>query len=282
MTLCVHCEENEAAPNAKLCPIDARALTNLLQQVPALLEELDVALTRQAKLRPVKGLAVVDKVDLPFNLGAAEVARDIRAFLAPWVRFVQRGTGAEYSGATSTAAMARGLYNYAGWIIAQPQATDLLAELQATVEDVRRVIDTRLEKVFVGSCRSVWDKDGNRQPVCTEQLYAPSHRDDTTCPKCGTVHSVKSRRAQSIAAAENRVLPPQTIARALTRHGQPLDVERIYNWVKRGLLHPAAHHPQTRRKLYRLGDVLDVMVATDASPHNPRKALTDLHERKAA
>jgi hypothetical protein len=24
------------------------------------------------------------------------------------------------------------------------------------------------------------------------------------------------------------------------------------------------------------------MVATDASPHNPRKALTDLHERKAA
>jgi hypothetical protein len=143
------------------------------------------------------------------------------------------------------------------------------------VEDVRGIIDLKLERVFVGSCRSVFNADGDRQPVCPEQLYAPARNVEFTCGKCGTVHHVKTRQQQAVAAAENRVLPPQTIARALTRNGQPLGVERIYNWVKRGLLTPAALDQTTKRKLYRLGDVLDVMVATDASPHNPRKALAD-------
>ncbi|QAY16192.1 helix-turn-helix DNA binding domain protein [Arthrobacter phage Sonali] len=275
MATCQHCEVNPVQDDRTLCAIDAAALGRLLASIPAMLDELDVALTRQANLRPVRGGAVpTDAVDLPYNLGAAETARDIRAMLLPWVRLVQTRTGAEYvMGSTSTAALARGLYNYRGWLVRQPEATDLLAALQASLEEVRKVIDLRLEKVFVGSCRSVYDSEGIRQPVCQEHLYAPSRNSEVTCGKCGTVHNIKSRQKQAIAQAENRILPPQVIARALTRNGQPLDVERLYNWVKRGLLKPAALDSSTKRKLYRVGDVLDVMVATDLSPHNPRKVL---------
>lgn len=277
MADCLHC----TAPikdDRTLCPADAKALGLLLSQVPGILEELDVALTRQARLRPVRGLTVVDAVEMPYNVSAAEEARKIREFLLPWVRLVQTRTGAEYRAAVGTPALARGLYNYAAFLTLQPEAAALLEGLQQIVEDVRRIIDVRIEKVFVGSCRSVFNADGDRQPVCTEHMYAPARNVEFTCGKCGTVHDVKSRQRQAIAASENRVMGPQMIARALTRNGEALNVERLYNWVKRGLLKPAALDPLTGRKLYRVGDVLDVMVATDASPHNPRKALQEMRD----
>lgn len=277
MAECLHCTAS-LTDDRTLCPADATALGALLSHVPGILAELEVTLTRQARLRPVRGLAVVDAVEMPYNVSAAEEARKIREFLLPWVRLVGRRTGAEYMPASSTPALARGLYNYAGWLTRQPEAADLLVGLQGIVEDVRSVIDLRLEKVFVGSCRSVFNADGERQPVCSEHMYAPARNVEFTCGKCGTVHDVKSRQRQAIAASENRVMPPQMIARALTRNGEPLNVERLYNWVKRGLLVPAALDPVTKRKLYRVGDVMDVMVATDASPHNPRKALAEMRD----
>lgn len=274
MAPCQHCT---APADAVLCHPCTDALTELLAHVPGILEELDVALTRQAKLRPVRGLAIVDPVSMPYNVSAAEQARDVRSLLLPWVTRIREELGINVRpGHTGTAALARGLQNYTGFIRRMDGAAGFLWDLRAMVEDVRRVIDVRVEKVFVGTCRSVFNADGDRQPVCPEHLYAPSRNVEFTCGKCGTVHDVKSRQKQAIAASENRVLPPQMIARALTRNGEPLNVERLYNWSKRGLLKPAATDPTTGRKLYRVGDVLDVMVATDASPHNPRKALGEL------
>lgn len=280
MTECQHCGAS-TRPDHPLCPVDTAMLHTLLSQLPGILDELDVALTRQAKLRPVKGAAVQDAVELPFNLSAAEAARDIRTLLLPWVRAVHLGTGVAYQPRTSTAALARGLWNWRQWLGRHHEADRLLAGLQYTVGSVRAIIDTRVEKVFVGSCRSVFNSEGERQPVCPEHMYAPARNTEFTCARCGTKHDVKNRQQQAIAAAENRVLPPQTIARALTRNGQALSVERLYNWSKRGLLKPAALDPTTKRKLYRVGDVLDVMVATDVSPHNPRKALAAIQEDAA-
>lgn len=262
-----------------LCASCEHALGVLLSHIPGVLEELDIALTKQAKLRPVKGAAAVDAVELPFNLSAAEAARDIRTMLLPWVRKVHLGTGAPYQPKTSTAALARGLWNYRAWLSEHHEAHLLLEDLKTVVEPVRAIIDTRVEKVFIGSCRSVVNADGERQPVCPEHMYAPARNVEFTCGKCGTVHQIKSRQKQAIAAAENRVLPPQTIARALTRNGQALTAERIYNWSKRGLLAHAAIDRTTGRKLYRVGDVLDIMVAAAVNPNNPRKALA---ERNAA
>lgn len=276
MAPCQHCT---APADAVLCHSCTDALTDLLAHVPGILEELDVALTRQAKLRPVRGLAVVDAVSMPYNVSAAEQARDLRAVLLPWVTRIRDDLGINVRpGHTSTAALARGLQNYTGFIRRMEGAEGLLWDLRETVEKVRRVIDVRIEKVFVGSCRSVFNADGERQPVCSEHMYAPARNVEFTCGKCGTVHDVKSRQKQAIAASENRVLAPQMIARALTRNGEPLNVERLYNWVKRGLLQPAALDPVSKRKLYRVGDVLDVMVATDASPHNPRRALDEMRD----
>jgi hypothetical protein len=271
---CQHCTA-PVRDDRTLCPTDATALATLLSMLPAMLDELDVALTRQARLRATRGLAIADAVELPYNLGAAEQADKIRVFLLPWVRLVGTRTGAEYMPAHSTPALARGLFNYREWLTRQPEAADLLYGLQLLVEDVRSVIDLRIEKVFVGSCRSIFNADGDRQPVCPEHMYAPARNVEFTCGKCGTVHNVKDRQGQALAASENRVMSPQMAARSLTRNGEPLSVERLYNWAKRGLLQPAAIDKTTGRKLYRLGDVLDVMVATDASPHNPRKALTE-------
>lgn len=277
--LCGYCDATPATQPTTLCTTHGHGLTTLLRQVPSILDELDTSMTRQAKLRPTRGLAAVEPVDLPFNLNAADSANRVRAMLLPWVRFVHAGTGAGYNDAISTPALARGLSLYAGWILQQPEAGKLLDELKAMVEDVRGVIDLRIERVFVGTCKSIFDGDGNRQSTCPEQLYAPASREETTCPRCKATHHVKDRQKKALAAAQNRVLPPQMIARALTRKGEVLDVERIYNWSKRGLLKPASVDPRTKRKMYRLGDVMDVMAACDASPHNPKKAL---EERLAA
>ena len=277
MAECQYCEST-VRDDRTLCPVCTAFLHTLLSQVPGILEELDVALTRQARLRPVKGAAVLDAVELPYNLSAAEAARNIRTMLLPWVRVVHVGTGAPYQPKTSTAALARGLWNWRAWLSRHHEAGRLLTELTGVVEDVRRIIDTRVEKVFVGSCRSIFNSEGERQHACPEHMYAPARNVEFTCGKCGTVHHVKTRQQQAIAASENRVLPPQTIARALTRNGEALSVERLYNWVKRGLLKPAAIDPTSKRKLYRVGDVRDVMIATDASPNNPRKALTEMRD----
>lgn len=275
-TPCLSCT---APADATLCHPCTDALSEVLSHVPMLVSELDTVLAGEANLRPTRGQSPAEPVQMPYDVAAAECAAELRSVLLPWVHAVRDQLGINVRpGHTSTKAFARGLQNYVGFIRRMAGAEALLLDLQVMVEKVRRVIDARPEQVYVGSCRSTFNGEGERQHPCPGQLYAAKGHSETTCRTCGTGHKVEARRRAAMAAVEHQVLSPQLIANALTRNGEPLNAERIYNWVKRGLLTPAGLHPKSGRKLYRVSDVRAVLAACEASPNNPRKALAEMRD----
>lgn len=137
----------------------------------------------------------------------------------------------------------------------QPEASQLHAAVVDVLERVTRVIDRPGELVAAGAC-------GNELPdgaLCPRALYADPAEDHVTCPACEFRWKVAERRAWLLTSAQDSLGTAATISAALTRLDQPVTVDRIYQWKRRGRL--AQHGTDaTGAPLYRLGDVVDLLV----------------------
>lgn len=90
---------------------EIQKLVTLLREIPEIVEELAVTLTRQDCLG--KGGAKVSMGEreqpLPFNVNASEVSDDLHNTLVGWVRHVCESRVLDYTGSTSTIGLARWL-----------------------------------------------------------------------------------------------------------------------------------------------------------------------------
>lgn len=107
--------------------------------------------------------------------------------------------------------------------------------------------------------------------VCGHRLYAPRDTRTLKCEGCGSFWDVRARRQQLVRAAEDELAPVAVIAHlAALWIGEPSvsKVEgRIRIWVHRKRI----RHVTTKvidgrdRKVYRVGDVLDLLTDTPTS-----------------
>ena len=104
---------------------------------------------------------------------------------------------------------------------------------------------------------------------CDRDLYAVPGADAVWCPTCRTKHSVQERRAILLEEARETLLPLTTIAQVCVTllEGEP-SVERLFkridNWVRRGKVEDygvRVLHDRRPHRVYRLGDVLDMLVS---------------------
>lgn len=90
---------------------EIKKLVALLREIPEIIEELSITLTRQDCLG--KGGAKVSMGEreqpLPFDVNASEVSDDLHNTILGWVRHVCESRGLDYTGATSTIGLARWL-----------------------------------------------------------------------------------------------------------------------------------------------------------------------------
>lgn len=230
------------------CKADVR---NALGNTTELVEDLTLTMSKQRRFgSPIGGSRSAEQ-PLPFNLVAGNVLRDLHHELLAVVHSCQRSHVPSYGyphqpGGTSSS-MARWLLWRLDGMAAQPWAADTLRLVQVSARGVG-VIDSPATRTFAGPCDD-----------CGHDLYARAGKQHVTCHNCGLTYDLAARRRWLLGMVHDRLATATEVARALTSLELPVTAERIRQWKHRGRLAPLAHDPLDR-PLYRVGDVVDLLV----------------------
>lgn len=262
--MCGVCEE--PVPDAgSICHGDARRLALMLRDVPALARELDVTVTRRAKVAHRAGPAravELDPVRVDFDVRASAALDHLGGMLRGWAVNLAEDIdrNAPPGGRNVVAGYALWIAARIGDVRLRPWAPDMFAEVTDAVREATRAIDAPPDLAFMGHCPGAYDTGEG----CTAELWAPPGTPVGRCRECGTEVDFAELRAAYVADAAHVLAPAPVIARAFTSQGQALTVERVRQWRHRGLVAPVDRDPATGRDLFRLGDVAEVLARMDA------------------
>lgn len=228
-----------------------------LAQVPALVTELDVTLSRQARIggggdgKMGKGWA---REKLPINVGAAAAAWDLEQTLTIWAR--------EMSGnpVATTVHASHVLLLHVNEIRRHPDVAHMIEKITQVITKARHAIDKPAERFFVGPCWATYPDEEGREVTCIADLYAKPRAEAVICkvPECATEHQVAERRALLLDKARDRLFPVREAAQMMGDVGGiKVTEDRIRGYLRRGRL---AYHPIGDKRGIRLGDLLTVVI----------------------
>lgn len=151
---------------------------------------------------------------------------------------------------------------------------ELWQEVHDLVAQVRRIVDRRPDRCYLGVCSvhlDTLDGGGDAHPgfppqpiYCDADLYAVDGYDTVTCRACGTVHGVPERRRILLDAVDDQLGTAAEIARALAAYADvELKVERLRQWYSRGQIAQYAPRDGDRWPRYRVGDVRELLNPTN-------------------
>lgn len=216
---------------AVLCADCTDKLDRALGDIGSLLEDLDTALTRQAKKRPARGNHARDDSPLPYDVGASKAGGDLKAVLVGWARLVSDERGAGLTCRDDSSSIADWLLHHVTWLSRHDAAADAYSEIVGAVNNIRRTIDIAPDTSYIGPCYAVVEG-----VECDETLYAIEGRETVQCRTCGTTWDPKARTLETLRHAETVAQDATTLSRSFALRGIALDTERIKKWGQRGHL----------------------------------------------
>lgn len=210
-----------------LCRDDSAAVLGMLAAVPQLLDQLDVAISRQAKVgsggKAGKGSTHERN---PINFGALD-ARD------------QLLTEVAIAGDDIDA------------IRRDPEAARIVVRLGRAVKNAYRAIDRAQPRTYLGVCMYT-----EADATCHAEVWARPNAKEVTCSQCGVTHEVAERRAWLLLHAADTICTVKEASQWLGDVGGiPVTQDRIRGYVKRKRLQ---YRPGTT--LIKLGDLLEVVM----------------------
>jgi hypothetical protein len=225
---------------AWLCSDCCAAIETMLAAAPALIEQLGIAISKQAKIggggKAGKG-SVHERS--PINFGALAVRDALLVELALWgddINVIRRHV----------------------------QAADIASGIGKAVKNAYQAIDRARDRQYLGKCSH---KLGGLE--CQEELWVkPGAKGSVRCRSCQYEHDVTDRREYMMDVAEDIICTPLEASRYVGAIGHMgVGHQRIRNYLdrKRIPLRPSADGVQR----LRLGDLLDVL-RDDAARHDVR------------
>jgi hypothetical protein len=191
------CPCGEPSPGAFLGKRCAERLHRALGDLPALIEDLDITLTRQGVTGAHSGEGKPPRKDaqpLPLHNGAAEVASNLRYVLATSVRYLTETRGIRLDGPDDppTVWLARWLLTHHASIRLDPAGPDIASDIHGITSAIMDVVDlpkTR-SQFKVGMC-----PEANAEGVlCPGEIWAHLPAEDLgklatmECTTCGKVY----------------------------------------------------------------------------------------------
>jgi hypothetical protein len=215
-----------ATPEGTLCVEDSAALSAMLAAVPQLLEQLEVAVSKQAKTagggKAGKGTAHLKS---PVNWGVAAVRDALLVELALW--------------GTDVLAIRK-----------RPDAGRAASGIGRAIKDAFRAIDRMQDRQYLGQC--LFEEGGL---ICHAEIWAKPGAHQVTCSQCEVTHEVGERRAWLLQRAEDMLFTVKEASRYVGEIGHIRVTEAsIRGYLHRGRL---AYRAGT---MIRLGDLLAVVV----------------------
>lgn len=246
------------APDVNLCPGCLDVLRTELRAVSWIVPELEVTLTRQARIGDRNGPRSTEQ-PLPFDLNASVDLESLRDGLAMWAREIATRRSVEFDAAQDPVAVAQWLLRWPSEMAGHPDAGELHGDVVALTKAARRTIDRHPERRYLGPC----DRED-----CPGELYAPVHAREVACraelddgSSCTAVYDIASRRAWLLEQAADQLRSARQLASELPWiAGISVTRERIGMWGTRGRLTKYLPHPKDpdQATRYRVGEVIEV------------------------
>jgi hypothetical protein len=235
------------APDATICPGCTQITAGHLRKVRWLVEQLELTLTRQARIGDRNGPRGRE-TPLVYDPRAAEAHLALTATLRTWANNVGGHRGVEIDeDSTSPVALARWLLRWNGAAAQHPHAGQYLDDLDRVIGAAQRVIDRAPDMRYIGPC----DKCGKDMYV---SAGTPTDRTvNCPTPDCDASYLLSDRRAWLLEQAYNRLLTANEMSRAIGQlipgEGVRLTPNLISLWGTRGKI--TRYLPHARDKLGR-------------------------------
>jgi hypothetical protein len=130
---------------------------------------------------------------------------------------------------------------------AHPESLGWYETISKAYENTTKAIDLPPERIRAGKC------------TCGQVLYTYEGRDTVTCKPCGTVHDIAELQNATLEKLRTYTDTAANVIRALNAAQVPLKMRKLTYWADHG--HVTTIQDE-RGRLYRVGDVLDLMEAT--------------------
>lgn len=226
-------------PNGLLCHDDTAAIETMLAAAPQLVDQLNVAVSKQAKIsnggKAGKGSAHEKS---PVNWGVAAVRDSLLVELALWGDDIDA-------------------------IRKHPQAGEIASSIGHAVKRAYSAIDRMRDRKYLGQCMN---KAGDL--TCREEVWVLPGERAVRCRACKYEHNVTSRRADMLELAEDMIVTPREASQYIGEVGGiSVGHQRIRNYLDRKRIAERPSHDGTKR--LRLGDLLQVL-RDDTARHDVR------------
>lgn len=231
------------------CQHCADRLERALGDVPALWDELDVVLTRQARYSDPEGRG--GEKALPFNTQASEVGWVLRNTLATWCRLIAEERGKDLP-EDNAPAVARWMLNHITWLRHQRAGAEAVEEMTTAVNQVRRAIDRPAERIYAGPCDN-----------CKADMYGRPDTATVECRPCGISYDVAETLTKMRSKVYGRLVTAREGVILLCRFGLPVQQKTIDKWVERKRL--AVHSHDKGVRLYLFDDLVPLAAADTPS-----------------
>lgn len=222
------------------CSACGERLSVALGDVPALWEELDTVLVKQARYAAAEFRR--GEQALPFNAAASELGWVLRNTLATWCRLIGEERGRELPDDTPPA-MARWLLNHVEWLRHHRAGHEAVEEITSTAREIRKAVDRPAPRIYAGPCQD-----------CGQDMYGKPGAASVECRPCGLSYDVAEMQAWMWSEAQDSLVTAREAVTLLARFGFQTPQKTIEKWRLRGRL---AEHPDARdgRFQYRFRDV---------------------------
>ena len=205
---------------------DQDKLIELLDQIPDLIEDLTIAISRQDRIagggpRTRNGS---DEQPIPIGLHAMEAADLLHHTLTAWTNHVceQRNYPRPRN---DTLTLGRWLKQHVIALALTEGAEESLDEIQHAIRQARRATDRPRDKsrVLLGYCNQ-----------CTAQMWGQPTAGKPTCRTCGEELSMDPIRQEIDATMDRLILPAKEAAVIITtRYGTSIKAKSIYDMAYR-------------------------------------------------
>lgn len=237
-----------------LCHSETSALERDLGDVAAITAELDVSLSKMARIG-TPGKAGLARERMPYNQGASIAAGALENTLTTWVRDLTHDQWRPGLGHNASTAAAAHLLMLVPEIRRHPAVDELVDQIADAVRQARHAVDRPADRQFVGPCMMENPDDDGRLVTCLEDLYARHGASEVRCKVCGAEHEVAERRAWLLDQARDRLFTVREAAQMMGDVGGiRVTEDRIRGYLRRNRI---AYHTD---RLIRLGDLLTVVV----------------------
>lgn len=306
-TTCIHCTA-KVTNGLALCARCQTTLSVSLVNVAAYhADVLRIRPGERVKVRSAYQSTPPPSTAPPFDPISAHVAV-VDNMLATWCRVLvddRPQVGHAPKGATKQAGWLEG---HGKTIATLPWAAELLRDCLDAERSLQRILDRADTGWYAGKCSAelaperahdgftcgcachhaeACDVPGGcgeettiPAVVCGRGLYGTPGHGWIRCPECGTTHDAGARREHMIAEAREQVAPVAVIARAVvglldTEQSVQRLTNRIDKWVSRKQLRDLGVRvvEGRPRRVYRIGDVFDLLSGERATPSGEADAV---------